>query len=245
MWTYWRLLEGEVYLNGTSYRTPDDRDPPVLHVEYMNTPVVTEDGREFPDLHFYTYLRYAAERVGGPVCRAAPFPIKIGPKAQVEPYGHANDLYQADEWFADYYCATLGYPDGPVQGLPGQLQGTAQWRHRRLHAGQCADLRLGRGQCLYDRRLQPRLQDDGRRQAGRQTYRHRPAGGGARAVRRCRAMRRAARSATAIQTARGFSNRRSHMPQPCPACDAEPRAKPKGCHLSPWAPDQVRGTLGL
>jgi methylglutamate dehydrogenase subunit A len=25
MWTYWRLLEGEVYLNGTSYRTADDQ----------------------------------------------------------------------------------------------------------------------------------------------------------------------------------------------------------------------------
>ena len=37
------LLEGEVLLNGTPYRTADDRDPPVLHVELMNTPVVTEE----------------------------------------------------------------------------------------------------------------------------------------------------------------------------------------------------------
>ena len=26
----------------------------------------------------------------------------------MEPYGHLNDDYQAEEWFADYYCATLG-----------------------------------------------------------------------------------------------------------------------------------------
>src|SRR5690606_20531017 len=109
MWTYWRLLEGEVYLNGTGYRTADDRDPPVLHVELMNTPVVDEAGREFPDKHFYTYVRYAAERVGAPGVQGGTIPIRIGPEAQVDPYGHANDLYQADPWFADYYCATLAY----------------------------------------------------------------------------------------------------------------------------------------
>jgi methylglutamate dehydrogenase subunit A len=109
MWTFWRLLEGEVYLNGTSYRTADDRDPPVLHVEFMNTPVVTEDGREFPDQHFYTYVRYAAERVGAPGVQGGTIPIKLGPEAVLDPYGHANPHYQADPWFADYYCATLAY----------------------------------------------------------------------------------------------------------------------------------------
>ena len=39
MWTYWRLLEGEVYVD-RPYRTAGDLDPPVLHVELMNTPVV-------------------------------------------------------------------------------------------------------------------------------------------------------------------------------------------------------------
>jgi glycine/D-amino acid oxidase-like deaminating enzyme len=109
MWTFWRLLEGEVYLNGTSYRTADGRDPPVLHVELMGTPVVTEDGRTFPDKHFYTYVRYAAERIGAPGVQGGTIPIRLGPEAVLDPYGHANDLYQADAWFADYYCATLAY----------------------------------------------------------------------------------------------------------------------------------------
>ena len=33
----------------------------------------------------------------------------MGPKAVLDPYGHANDLYQADAWFKDYYMATLAY----------------------------------------------------------------------------------------------------------------------------------------
>ena len=65
VWTYWRLLEAEVFLNGADFRDAQGRDAPVLHVELMNTPVVTEDGRHISD-HFYTYVRYAAERVGGP-----------------------------------------------------------------------------------------------------------------------------------------------------------------------------------
>src|SRR3546814_17903171 len=48
MWTYWRLLEGEVYID-QPYRDARDLDPPVLHVEPMNTPVVNEEtGPEIP-----------------------------------------------------------------------------------------------------------------------------------------------------------------------------------------------------
>ena len=108
MWTYWRLLEGEVYLPpGVDFRTADGHDSPVLHVELMNTPVDGPDGRRIKD-DFYVYVRYAAERVGAPGLQGGTIPIKLGPTAQVEPYGHLNDAYQADEWFADYFCSALG-----------------------------------------------------------------------------------------------------------------------------------------
>ena len=102
--------------DGIDFRTAEDRDRPVLHVELMNTPVVTEDGHEFPDKHFYMYARYAAERVGAPGIQGGTIPVKIGGKADVEPYGHLNDKYQADDWFADYYCATLTYLFGRFKG---------------------------------------------------------------------------------------------------------------------------------
>ena len=108
MWNYWRLLEGEVYLpEGVDYRTADGKDGPVLHVELMNTPVYAADGSMIQD-HVYTYTRYAAERVGAPGLQGGTVPIKIGPEASAEPYGHLNHDYQADEWFAEYYCTTLG-----------------------------------------------------------------------------------------------------------------------------------------
>ncbi|MGI9333148.1 MAG: NAD(P)/FAD-dependent oxidoreductase [Gammaproteobacteria bacterium] len=108
MWTYWRLLEGEVYLpEGVDFRTAHGKDSPVLHVELMNTPVYGDDGAMIQD-HVYFYTRYAAERVGAPGLQGGTIPIKLGPKAVLEPYGHLNDAYQADNWFADYYCATAG-----------------------------------------------------------------------------------------------------------------------------------------
>ncbi|MDG2261625.1 MAG: monomeric sarcosine oxidase, partial [Actinomycetota bacterium] len=73
----------------------------------MNTPVYAADGSMIQD-HVYTYTRYAAERVGAPGLQGGTVPIKIGPEASAEPYGHLNHDYQADEWFAEYYCTTLG-----------------------------------------------------------------------------------------------------------------------------------------
>ncbi len=117
MWTYWRLLEGEVFLPpGVDFRTADGKDSPVLHVELMNTPVHGADGEMLQD-HVYTYTRYAAERVGAPGLQGGTIPIKLGPRAEVEPYGHLNDAYQADEWFPEYYCATLGMLFERFEGL--------------------------------------------------------------------------------------------------------------------------------
>ena len=69
----------------------------------MNTPVEGYDGRELQN-HVYWYTRYAAERVGAPGLQGGTIPVKMGPDAILEPYGHLNDHYQADQWFADYYC---------------------------------------------------------------------------------------------------------------------------------------------
>ncbi len=106
MWTYWRLLEGEVYID-KPYRTADDRDPPVLHVELMTTPVKEDGaGKELAD-HLYVYWKNGAERMDRPGVQGGTIPIKIGPKATLDPYGHANDEYQAETNFADYLTGAM------------------------------------------------------------------------------------------------------------------------------------------
>ena len=114
MWTYWRLLEGEVY-HDAPYRSADGRDPPVLHVELMTTPVLDEDGKQLAD-HTYIYWKNGAERMDKPGLQGGTIPVKIGPEATVDPYGHANDEYQAEPWFADYMCASMAQLMGRFEG---------------------------------------------------------------------------------------------------------------------------------
>jgi len=106
MWTYWRLLEGEVYYD-QPYLTAAGLNPPVLHVETSEPVVDPETGRELKD-YTYVYFKNGNERMDRPGIQGGTVPIRVGPTAVVDPYGHASDLYQADQWFADYFCAAMG-----------------------------------------------------------------------------------------------------------------------------------------
>lgn len=116
MWTYWRLVEGEVY-DDRPYLTPQGLNPPVLHVEKMNTPVVDEtSGRILKD-YTYVYFKNGNERMDRPGIQGGSVPIKIGPKATLDPYGHANDEYQAEEEFADYLCSAMAQTMSRYEGI--------------------------------------------------------------------------------------------------------------------------------
>ncbi|HSG18713.1 MAG TPA: FAD-binding oxidoreductase [Anaerolineae bacterium] len=116
MWTYWRLLEGEVYYD-QPYLTADGLNPPVLHVELMNTPVVDEEsGRQLRD-YTYVYFKNGNERMDQPGLQGGTVPVKIGPEAILDPYGHANDAYQAGTEFADYLCAAMAQTMSRFQGI--------------------------------------------------------------------------------------------------------------------------------
>jgi len=107
MWTFWRLEEGEVYYDGPYY-TANGLNPPVLHVELMNTPVVDPvTGTKHGD-SVYGYWKNGTERMDRPGIQGGGLPKMLGPDARIEPYGHANDEYQADAEFADYLTSVMG-----------------------------------------------------------------------------------------------------------------------------------------
>lgn len=116
MWTYWRLLEGEVYYD-EPYVTPDGLNPPVLHVELMNTPVYDEQTGEKLKDYLYVYFKNGNERMDRPGLQGGTTPVKIGPDATVEPYGHTNDEYQAGSDFADYLCAAMAQTMSRFEGI--------------------------------------------------------------------------------------------------------------------------------
>jgi methylglutamate dehydrogenase subunit A len=116
MWTYWRLREGEVYYD-EPYLTPDGLNPPVLHVEKMTEPVVDPaTGRTLGD-YLYVYFKNGNERMDRPGLQGGAVPIKLGPDAMTDPYGHANNEYQAEPAFADYLCAAMGQVLSRFEGI--------------------------------------------------------------------------------------------------------------------------------
>ncbi len=121
MWTYWRLREGEVYVDAP-YRDARDMDPPVLHVELMNTPVIDpETGRDLED-HLYVYWKNGSERMDRPGIQGGGIPVHIGPQAALEPYGKASDAYQAEPGFADMFTAAMGQLMGRFKGCRGSFR---------------------------------------------------------------------------------------------------------------------------
>ena len=116
MWTYWRLLEGEVYYE-QPYLTASGFNPPVLHVELMNTPVVDEATGEKLKDYLYVYFKNGNERMDKPGLQGGTVPIKLGPRAATDPYGHDNDEYQAEPEFADYLCSAMAQTMGRFEGI--------------------------------------------------------------------------------------------------------------------------------
>jgi hypothetical protein len=79
MWTYWQLLEGEVYFD-QPYLTADGLNPPVLHVELMNTPVYDEaTGEQLKD-YTYVYFKNGNERMDRPGLKEAPSRSRSDPR---------------------------------------------------------------------------------------------------------------------------------------------------------------------
>lgn len=116
MWIYWRLLEGEVYYE-QPYLTADGMNPPVLHVELMNTPVIDQDsGEELAD-YLYVYYKNGNERMDRPGLQGGTTPVRLGPEAVTDPYGHDNDEYQAGVDFADYMCAAMAQTMSRFEGI--------------------------------------------------------------------------------------------------------------------------------
>lgn len=107
MWTFWRLEEGEIYYDGPYY-TADGLNPPVLHIELMNTPVDDPATGERLGDSVYAYWKNGTERMERPGIQGGGLPHRLGPDAIIEPYGHANDEYQAGPKFADYLTAVMG-----------------------------------------------------------------------------------------------------------------------------------------
>jgi len=68
------------------------------------------------------YWKNGTERMERPGIQGGGMPVNLGNKANIDPYGHANDQYQADPEFADYLTACMGMFMDRFKGIGGQFK---------------------------------------------------------------------------------------------------------------------------
>ncbi|MCP4424359.1 MAG: FAD-binding oxidoreductase [Chloroflexi bacterium] len=104
MWTYWRLLEGEIRVNPQEYVTADGKIPPVIHIDSTEPLISDKTGQLITDGHWGIYFKQDKHGIqGGAV------PDNIGHEAQVDPYGVNSPYYVVKEDFVDYWTAGLAH----------------------------------------------------------------------------------------------------------------------------------------
>ncbi len=57
-----------------------------------------------------------------PGLQGGTLPVKLGPQAVTDPYGHANTEYQAEPEFADYLCAAMAQSMSRFEGCRPQFR---------------------------------------------------------------------------------------------------------------------------
>ncbi len=103
MFNYMKLQEGDVHTD-VSYATASGGEPPVIHVDHTIPLVSDMTGQVITDKPWGIYFKRDKGGVqGGAV------PISLGPKVNLEPYGHDNPEHVVDESFADYFTAGLAW----------------------------------------------------------------------------------------------------------------------------------------
>ncbi|MCP4417032.1 MAG: FAD-binding oxidoreductase, partial [Chloroflexi bacterium] len=106
MWTYWRLLEGEIRINPKEYVTAGGKTPPVLHFDSREPLISIKSGKQLneKDGLWGTYWKQDRHGVQGGAA-----PENLGHSAQVDPYGVASEKYVVGPEFADVWTSGLAH----------------------------------------------------------------------------------------------------------------------------------------
>jgi len=104
MWTYWRLLEGEIKVNPKEYVTAAGKTPPVFHFDSMEPLISLKSGKQLNDGLWGIYWKQDRHGVQGGAA-----PENLGHSAEVDPYGPASPHYVVGEEFKDVWTSGLAH----------------------------------------------------------------------------------------------------------------------------------------
>lgn len=111
--TYWRLQEGDFWLDDVDLEDADGREPPVVHLDHVVPLESDRDGRVIEDGAWGIYYKIGRRGYG---VQGGGVPIRLGSEFELEPYGHANPEHVVGDEFTDYFTAALAWAHERFRG---------------------------------------------------------------------------------------------------------------------------------
>ena len=123
--TYWKLQEGDYWLDDLELTTADGAEPPVVHLDHVVPLRSDRDGRVIEDGPWGIYYKIGRRGYG---VQGGGVPIKLGPDFELEPYGNDNPEHVVGDEFTDYFTAGLAWAHE-------RFRGKANAWHAEPHGG--------------------------------------------------------------------------------------------------------------
>jgi glycine/D-amino acid oxidase-like deaminating enzyme len=123
--TYWKLQEGDFWLDDVDFKDSTGREPPVVHLDHVVPLTSDRDGRVLEDGPWGIYYKIGRRGYG---VQGGGVPIRLGTDVELEPYGHENPDHVVGDEFTDYFTAGLAWAHGRFRGKG------REW-HADLHGG--------------------------------------------------------------------------------------------------------------
>jgi glycine/D-amino acid oxidase-like deaminating enzyme len=111
--TYWKLQEGDYWLDDVELKDASGKEPPVVHLDHVVPLVSDRDGRVLDDGPWGIYYKVGRRGFG---VQGGGVPIRLGPEAELEPYGHSNPDHIVGDEFTDYFTSGLAWAHERFRG---------------------------------------------------------------------------------------------------------------------------------
>ncbi|MBA2359421.1 MAG: FAD-binding oxidoreductase [Actinobacteria bacterium] len=111
--TYWKLQEGDYWLDDVELTDAKGNEPPVVHLDHVLPLRSDRDGGVIEDGPWGIYYKIGRRGFG---VQGGGVPIELGTDVELEPYGHENPDHIVGDEFTDYFTAGLAWAHKRFRG---------------------------------------------------------------------------------------------------------------------------------
>ncbi len=111
--TYWKLQEGDYWLDDVELTDARGQEPPVVHLDHVVPLRSDRDGRVLEDGPWGIYYKLGRRGFG---VQGGGVPIELGQDVELEPYGHENPDHVVGDDFTDVFTSGLAWAHERFRG---------------------------------------------------------------------------------------------------------------------------------